>query len=347
VPDNPIPIPTPSLGATSLGYPGGTYPPSRRMGQFDKLQTGSFQVAAEDQLVSKRYFGLRHTDTFFDALVTSSAGQFYLISNAVQSGADGSLAAAPWLGAFQATPDGMVPDPRYVAWTGRAVQTLSAEGRVTYSLPDVANPEEFSFSDTDLEWKSANGDVQLSGALAGNGTQWRLPWREPDGTTGEIFYNQQGYRVEGTYYGEPVAGHIVLETMWGNENYGDTWWVRNRVGHWAFLVNNYADGSSEYGQFLCGEYGARGAVLVNEKGEEVLNTTNINAVENDDGRVVYDFGNGDQWEFISDPTRGFPAFGTTRLRVGSARRVNEERTIVDGNGTYLTAERMGETESFR
>jgi hypothetical protein len=316
------------------------------MGQFDRLQMGSFQVAARDQLVTNKYFGLRHTDTFFDALVTSGSGQFYLISNVVQSAPDGSLAAVPWLGAFQATLDGMVPDPRYVAWTGKAIQTVDSAGRVTYGLPEVANPEEFSFSDTEIEWKSANGDVHLRGTLAGNGTQWRLPWLEPDGTTGEILYHQQGYLVEGTYFGEAVTGHIVLETMWGNENYGDTWWVRNRVGHWAFLVNNYADGTSEYGQFLCGEYGARGAVLVNENGEEILNTTNINAVE-DDGRVVYDFGNGDQWEFIADPTRGFPTFGTTRLAVGSAKRVNEERAIVASNGTYLTAERMGGTEGFR
>jgi hypothetical protein len=97
------------------------------------------------------------------------------------------LNAVPWLGAFQATPGGMVPDPRYVAWTGRAVQTSTPEHRVTYALPDVAHPEEFSFDDTRLEWSSLNGDIHLSGSLAGNGTQWRLPWRDPEGATDEIF----------------------------------------------------------------------------------------------------------------------------------------------------------------
>lgn len=337
----------PTLGETSAGYPGDEYPKTRRMGQFDRLQLGGFTVVPEDQLVTKRYFGLRHTDTFFDALVTSDSGQFYLISNAVKSGADGSLTAAPWLGAFQASPDGMVPDPRYAAWTGRAVQTLTDGGRVTYSLPDMPNPEEFSFGATSLEWKSATGDVHLAGNLAGNGTQWRLPWREPDGATDEMFYNQQGYSVEGTYYGERVAGHVVLETMWGNRNYGDTWWVANRVGHWAFMVTNYADGTSEYGQFFCGEYGARGAVVVNEKGEEVVNTTNVNATDDERGRVVYDFGNGEQWEFVPDATRGFPPFGTTMLRVGSARRVDEKREIVNANGTYFTADHLGRSATFQ
>ncbi len=337
----------PPLGATALGYPGGEYPRPRRMGQFDKLQMGGFQVVAQDQLATRTYFGLRHTDTFFDALVTSASGQFYLISNAVQTAANGSMKAVPWLGAFQATPDGMVPDARYVAWTGAAVQTLTADNRVRYSLPDMANPEEFSFGDTSLEWKSTNGDIHLSGTLAGNGTQWHLPWREPDGQTDEMFYNQQGYHVEGTYYGESVTGHIVLETMWGNENYGDTWWVANRVGHWAFFVNNYDDGSSEYGQIMCGEYGARGAVIVNEKGDQVLHTTNVNATEDGDGRVLYEFGNGEKWEFNGDLTRSFPAFGTTRLRVGGAKRVNEQRGIVASNGTFFIADRLGQPEKFQ
>ena len=342
-----ISIPTPTLGSTSAGYAGGQYPKTRSMGQFDRLQVGSFQVAVEDQLITKRYFGLRHTDTFFDALLSSKDGQFYLISNAVQSTADGSLIAVPWLGAFQSTTEGMVPDSRYSPWTGAATQDMTPDNRVVYSLSEMGNPETFDFDEASLAWSSANQDIQLAGTLAGNGTQWRLPWREPDGNTSEIFYNQQGYNVQGTYYGELVTGHIVLETMWGNENYADTWWVRNRVGHWAFFVNNYGDGSSEYGQFLCGEYGARGAVVVNDKGEEVLKTTNINVAEDPEGRFVYEFGNGDKWEFVSDPTRSFPAFGTTRLLVGAARRLDEQREIVTANGTNMTAERIGRTETFQ
>ena len=83
-----ISIPRPTLGSTSAGYAGGQYPKTRSMGQFDRLQVRSLQVAVEDQLITKRYFGLRHTDTFFDALLSSKDGQFYLISNSVQSTAD-------------------------------------------------------------------------------------------------------------------------------------------------------------------------------------------------------------------------------------------------------------------
>jgi hypothetical protein len=331
---------------TTNGYPRGTYPSPRRMGQFDRLTIGSFQVVPEDQLVTQRYFGLRHTDTFFDALVTSTNGQFYLISNAVRSGADGSLAAVPWLGALQATPDGMAPDPRYAAWTGAAVQSLSSDKRVVYSLPDLASPEKLSFDGTSFVWTSARGDIHLDGERAGSGTQWLLNWRQPDGPTGEMFYNQHGYCVAGTYYGESVSGHVVLETMWGNENYGETWWLPNRIGHWAFFVNTYADGTSEYGQVLCGEYGARGAVIVDGKGDELVCTTNVNVSQETEDRLLYEFGNGDRWEFTSDPTRGFPPFGTTRLSVGSARRIGDERPIEASNGTHFIAERLVDHQPF-
>jgi hypothetical protein len=331
----------------SVGYPEGRYPDPRRMGQFDRLQLGAFTVVAEDQLTSRRYFGLHHTDTFVDALLMSTAGQFYLVSNAVQSDPGGSLVATPWLGAFRASPDGMVPDLRYVAWTGAATQSTRPDGRVRYSLGEGPDSEELSFSDSTLEWQDGAGRIGLSGALAGNGTQWRLPWREPDGSTGEILYSQQGYGVDGTYQGEAVSGHVVLETMWGNEHYGDSWWVKNRVGHWAFLVNNYADGTSEYGQILCGEYGARGAIIVNEQGEAVVNTTNVNASEDEVGVIRYELGNGEEWEFIAEPTRAFPEFATTRLSVGAARRVKESRQIIKANGTCITTERMPATEPFQ
>jgi hypothetical protein len=341
-------IPLPADVTTAInGYAGGTYPSPRRMGQFDRLTIGSFEVIPEDQLVTQRYFGMRHTDTFVDALLTSTSGQFYLISNAVRSDAGGSLAAVPWLGALKATPDGMVPDPRYVAWAGGAVQALSPDGQVVYSLPDNASPEQLAFDAASLAWSSETGDIRLVGERAGSGTQWLLGWRQPDGPTGEMLYNQQGYHVTGNYHGEAVSGHVVLETMWGNESYGSTWWLPNRIGHWAFFVNTYTDGSSEYGQVLCGEYGARGAVIVDGQGDELVCTTNVNVSQEAEDRLVYAFGNGERWEFTSEPTRGFPPFGSTRLSVGSARRIGDERELEAGNGTHFIAERLLDHRPFQ
>jgi hypothetical protein len=322
------------------GFPEGQYPTPRLEGMFDSLQVGSFHVLPQDQLTSKTYFGLRHTDTFFDALLTGSSGKFYLVSNVIKDAPDGSLAALPWLGADVSSDNGLVPDPRYKPWTGAATQTLTPGNAVEYSLSDTAGPEQFGFGERSFNWSTAEGGTHLTGTLAGQGTQWLLPTRDPSGNTDLIFYNQQGYTVEGTYLGEHVKGHVVIETMWGTADYPSTWWVQNRVGHWAFLVNNYADGSSEYGQILCGEYGARGAIIVNNKGQDVVNTTHLTSYAEANGNIVYDLGHGKKWEFVANPKRAFPLIGTTRLGVGYVKNLNARHRLVSGDAVYLTANRM-------
>lgn len=322
------------------GFPDGTYPTPRLDGMFDSLQVGSFHVEPQDQLTSKVYFGLRHTDTFFDALLTGSSGKFYLVSNVIKDAPDGSLTAAPWLGADVSSDTGLVPDPRYKPWTGSATQTLSPGNRLVYSLSDTATTERFGYGEKTFEWSTADGGTHLTGTQAGQGTQWLLPTRDPSGGTDEIFYNQQGYTVEGTYFGEHVKGHVVIETMWGTADYPSTWWVQNRVGHWAFLANTYADGSSEFGQILCGEYGARGAIIVNNKGQNVVDTTHVNAHAEASGNVVYDFGHGHRWEFVANPHRGFPPLGTTTLGVGYVKNLGSKQKLASGDAVFLTANRM-------
>jgi hypothetical protein len=333
-----------SAGEVPAGYPEGRYPDRRGMGQFDALQVAPFHVVAEDQLVNRKYFGLRHTDTFVDLLVATSSGQFYMIYNNVKSSADGTLSASTLVGGVRSSGDGLVADVRYEPWSGIAIQTRTPS-RIVYSIPDLADPEEVTFGADNLEWTSERGGIRLAGELAGNGTQWHHGWRRPDGETGEMFYTQQGYSVSGSYLGEPVTGHVVIETMWGNEHYPETWWVQNRVGHWAMFAINYDDGSSEYGQFLCGEYGARGAIVTDQAGRAVVQTTNINAVEEPDGRVSYQLGNGEKWEFVADLTRSLD-FPGTKLRSGAARRVDEARTILTANGSHFIARRLPPARAF-
>jgi hypothetical protein len=331
---------TTAIAQGPTGYPGGHYPTPHSEGQFDRLQVDSFKVTPSDQLATNKFFGLRHTDTFLDVLVTGTSGKFYLISNVVRDASDGSLTGAPWLGADVSSPTGLVPDPRYKPWTGSATQTLTSGNRLKYSVMSSAGPEHFSYGEQAFEYESANGDIHLTGSLAGQGTQWLLPWRDPTGATDEMFYNQQGYHVSGTYFGEHVSGHVVVETMWGNEDYAATWWVQNRIGHWAFLVNNYRDGSSEFGQILCGEYGARGAVIVNNKGQDLVDTTSLNATLKPDGHVLYDFGNDNRWEFTPVPTHGFPPIGRTKLAVGTVTRIGAHHKLDSGDAVYLIADRM-------
>jgi hypothetical protein len=327
------------------GYPGGTYAQPRRMGQFNWLKTAGFVVHPEDQVITRKYFGLRHTDTWFDAFVTGSSGNFYLFSHDVQSDADGALAAAGIIGGFRTTPSGLEPDERYGQWSGTVTQTLTPDNRIVYAATGPTSAEEVSFGETAFEWKSENGDIQLAGALSGQGTQWHHAWRRPDDDTGEMFYNQQGYSVEGTYFGESVSGHVMVETMWGNENYPNTWFVQNRIGHWASFMNDYDDGTSEFGQILFGEYGARGAVIVDNTGREIVCTTNLNAFEEADGQVRYEFGNGETWQFWVDPRIAL-SFPRTQLGFGGCKRVDEQRTIVKASGSYLTADHLPPPQPF-
>ncbi len=328
-----------------LGYSKGAYPEPRRMGQFNWLQMAGFTVHPADQVVTRSYFGLHHTDTWFDAFLTGSSGNFYLFSHNVKS-AEGKLGAAGIIGGFVATPSGLVPDERYGQWSGPVISELTTDNRITYSATGPTSGEEVSFGMTSFEWASENGDIQLTGQLCGQGTSWHHAWRRPDDETGEMFYNHQGYSVDGTYFGESVSGHVIVETMWGNENYTDTWFVQNRIGHWSSFMNNYEDGASEYGQILVGEYGARGAVIVDNAGRERVCTTNVNAFDAGKGNVRYEFGNGETWEFWVDP-RCALSMPRTSLGFGGCKRIGETRSIARASGSYLTADRLPPTQPFQ
>jgi hypothetical protein len=328
------------------GYTDGRYPEPHRMGQFNRLQVAGFEVRAEDQLATRTYFGLRHTDTWFDAFLVGESGTFYVVSHDVWSEPGGAMAAAGLIGGFRSSPEGMVADERSGQWAGAITQTLTADDQLVYAAQGPASPERVTFGASSLAWRADNGDIDIAGPLAGGGTQWHHAWRQPDGQTGEMFYNHQGYSVEGAYFGEAVSGHVIVETMWGNEHYMETWWVQNRIGHWSSFANDYDDGTSEYGQILCGEFGARGAIVVDNEGREVVCTTNVNTFEEADGRVRYEFGNGETWEFWVDPARAM-SFPRTKLGFGGCQRVGESRTILKASGSYLTADRLPSPQPFQ
>lgn len=314
------------------GFAAGRYPSHLRMGQFGTVLMGGYKIVPADQRVTSKYFGLRHTDTFLDATLTGSSGKFYFVSFVVGSGPDGALSAASWLQAMQSSPGGLVPDARYQFTPGPSTQSISAQGRLEYSLP----AQTFGFDERNFEWKSADGKIQLSGTLAGNGTQWLLPQRGSDDGTHVMFYSQQGYFVEGSYFGESVKGHVIVETTWGQERYGSSWWVRNRAGHFGLFVINYADGSSEFGQIMCGNQGDLGAVVVNEEGREVLNTKDVSVRQQSENVYLYGLA-GQQWNFTSDPSKRIEVAGTgTKLEVGRTHRVDESRKIVAANAIMIT-----------
>jgi hypothetical protein len=318
-------------------YPGGAYPSERRIGQFNSLQMGPVTVHPEDLSVDSNYFGMRHTDTGLNAFLTGATGEKYFVMHAARGEDDGSLAVA-MVNGFRTTPDGFAFDTRYSADWNEVSQTFS-DGRVVYSLKGATNAEEVKIGATDLEWKDVKGDIQLAGTLAGQGTQWRHAWRSPDNETGELLFNHHAYSVTGSYFGDEVSGHVLIEHYWGEKTYINTWYVQNRVGSWCCFTNDYEDGTSEHGDIFSGEYGMYGAIVTDNEGRAVLCSTNVNAFDEPDGGVRYEFGNGEVWKFTADPKREI-SFPRTRHSSGSIQRIGEKRTLVESNCNFQKQERF-------
>jgi len=337
---------------TYTGYPDGRYPDRRRIGQFNWLQISGFTVVPEDQLTSRVYDGMFHTDTWVNGFFHGADGAFSVYSHNLRTSPDGVMRPGMFsAGGSTAGPDGMVPEPRPGVDTGvtSAVQEL-VDGHLVYRITGSTGSEEVRFDGAALDWASANGRLRVTGPRCGQGAQWHHAWRRPDDATGEMLYCQHAYDVAGEYLGEPVHGLVLVETIFGDEqHYTDSWFTRCRVGNWGMFGNVYDDGTSEYGQFLRGEYGATGAVVVDDHGRETLNTVNVRVVERDGADLRYEFGDGEAWDFTADPRTiqqfGPPGEGTV-LVFGSCRRADETRTVVRSTATYLTAGRIPRTDQF-
>lgn len=325
-------------------YPDCTYPTPHRLGMFDNLQLGSFQYNAEDELVTKRYSGMPFQHVIWDFELNDDEGKFYLASPAIRADPDPSnLVAFPWLGVgFEEGPSGgLVPDPDYKSWGGAATQTMTPDGKMQYSATSANGVEVITNDPDTFEYTTENGAVNLTGKRSGGGTTWNLPWREPDGSTNTFLYNIEGYKVKGTWYGEQVTGHVVNENMWATVPYRASWWVRNRIGSWSFFSTEYKDGTSESGQFLCGEYGFRGAIVTNRKGKSTVNTTEINAYDKPYG-YLYELGNGERFKFVDDPG---PSSGTP-FHFGQAYRAGDKNKVKSSDGVGFTFGRQCTPQRF-
>ena len=327
--------PTPN---TPEPYPNCTYPSPHQLGMYDRMATSSWDFASPDVLATRTYLGMPHQHTIYDYFLRNDQGKFYLGSNAIL-GPGGSLTAFPWfgVGAFQGPgpggPPGLTPDPRTHAWTtgSPVTQTLTPDGKVQVDATTSASPggQQITYDRNSFKYAAANNEINLNGSQTGGGTNFNLPWREPNGNTNDFFYNVNSYKVEGTYQGEHVTGHVFVETMWSDVAYRASWWVRNRIGNWAFFDIDYKNGTSETGQFLCGEYGARGAIVTDQTGKSTVSTDRINASLKPNG-TKYRLGNGEKWKMVSDPNL---ALGT--IQIGAIRRSNEKRKIKSADAVQI------------
>ena len=323
----------PSSSVQPDPYPDCTYPTPHTLQMFDKLQLGSYAFSVSDELITNSYSGMPFQHVIWDFELYNDQGKFYLVSNAMRSNPTPSnLIAFPWLGqAFQEAPTGgLVNDPRYKPWGGVGTQTQVGDNLV-YSTTTANGLEQITDGPDTFEYTTANGDIYLKGTRSGNGTTWHLPWKEPNGATNAFLYNIEGYHVEGTWHGEHVSGHVVNENMWATVSYFAAWWVQNRIGSWSFFSTEYKDGTSESGQFLCGEYGFRGAIVTDRAGNSTVQTTGINTYDKPYGYLI-DLGNGEQFKFVDNPG---PSSGTP-FHFGQVYRTRDKNKVKSSDGVGFT-----------
>jgi hypothetical protein len=322
-----------------------------RMGQWERLQIGMFNPMPEDQGWDRKYYqSLRHTGTWFGPFLRNKSGQFQWTSYGFEDMDDSKgwtayrpimeAAGVPWkdmsdakgmmayqfMRTMKGSSKGLVRDAEYKPWAPTpAKYTLTADKKNQYTLQD--SPDVITFDEKTIHWNTNDGNVKLTGQLATPGVQLMWPWREPDGRTESMLYTAQWYKVEGTYYGEPVTGFIPIEQIWGDKNYVNTWWVKHREYYLILFATTYDDGTTESGVIQCERLTGRGAVIANSSGKAVLSTTELNLqpTKNAAGKVthvVYKFRDAPDWEFIADSDSAgiFYEFGTVK-RVGEKRKI--------------------------
>jgi hypothetical protein len=308
-------------------YGGDRYPTPLRSGQWESMLVGPFIPYAEDQDITRRYYGVPHRETFLNFKAWTDDGSICLVNDKMTSptvgGEGGALVASAWYptARIDAGVGKRTPDPRRAAFTGKAQHELTADGRNRYAAETTDGTDEILFDDKTVQLRAANGGIDLRGVRPTPAFQCLLPWRTPSGEADFMYYTTQPYLIEGTYFGQAVTGYSMVEHAWGNRTWLEHWWYRNRSGHFNnHSLTTYSDGTTELCLIFYGTYGARGALIVDSDNHVVVNTGEVNVERQAGGRYVYSFVDGPDWEFVPDhPDTNFP---------GTVKRVGETREVV-------------------
>jgi hypothetical protein len=322
-----------SLPNNAGPYPGNQYPQPLRLGMWNHIQLGAVTPYGEDLLNNKTYWGLSMYDMYSDVLVYDERGNFYVIV-VQERNINGGVHATFSIG-WHSSPTGLVPLGCTRAISGDMTQTLSSDNHLNYTGTDSAGQKEsITFGPKRYEWTSTDPNyINLHGYLPTQSIPYYLSWRDPKGGTDALYANLTQYVVTGTLCGMHVHGFTQQEHYWGPGGYGLSWWGQNRRGLYSFFTNKYSDGTFEHGVMFCGPYGARGAMVVNSKGETVLDSNQVNAQKSGPNglSVKLEFPGGQKWEIVNDPSQTLT--GTDAL-FGTFKRVGDKRKIVEHVGSY-------------
>ena len=339
----------------------------RSLPQPDHWAMGIFDPLGQDLLITKKYYGLSHADTWLDVFVRDGAGTWFVDAQhmtqwtcpdtllLVITGPGCELGPQMSPGGFNSglvsQPLGiaMVPNPLWRAWTGHDTQTVLPDDHVEWTIPASFQTQHLIYGPQQFAWTSNDGTIDLTGTLVSPGSWYYLPTQtQAGGDTSNMYYDNAYYKVSGMYSGKHVTGYTIIENLWDNVSYDDTWWVKHRAGNWTAWTTTYANGTTQYGQFFCGPYGARGAVISDNKGRDVLQTNSINAyTEQADAtgtpqKIRFALSNGQQWQYIGDPSATIlpqDALGTS-LSLGIVEPVGSTEKVISASAVQLTAGKM-------
>jgi len=294
------------------------------------------EARGEDFLPTKTWFGLGLQHCYLYGGYRDDTG----VLHAVERKFIGPMSAGLWL--MHARDGSLRIDPASLRTArGETKREMSPEGLVyTDQLMRRAGPGQTAAADTTLDLRIApdrltwsEGDLfTLDGAMVSPGIQFYTP-----SETQPMFYVSFLFRQEGTILGRPVSGYTLFDQAYWPHGYDwkDYRFFNDLQVAWEVFVNEYDDGSLEWGHLCFGRQNFSFAAVLGDHGPRVLTTDLTAAVDLGEnewaGRAVFDAG-GQEWEWTPDDGGQLTEFsaarwGGYRAQAGSTRRRGETGNV--------------------
>ncbi|KZS61295.1 hypothetical protein A4G26_11165 [Mycobacterium kansasii] len=303
---------------------------------------GFFRPEADQGVVTRSYFGLVLEGTWFYGILRTEDGRSYALLRKAVGYTTRDIA-------IMASDDiGLRADRRSAqACIGGKVRRDFVDG---YDLTAGGSARGANFEvrlgDSDCTWQEQGTEgplLDIHGGLAAPGFHVYVPWRNGPGEAGTIgepgalYYTSTPYFAEGTMFGEPVTGFFAVDQSYlphGVDWNNSAIWMRLQGG-WNVFANEYADGSVEWGHMSIGADRFRFAAVASSDAI-LVDSRSVDAEIDwrDDefvDRITFDVGDGQPWEFVTDPNGQMVEFSAARPgwsgHAGLLRRVGETRTL--------------------
>lgn len=221
------------------------------------------------------------------------------------------------------------------SYAGPIAQKLDTRAHRLAGGGEVPEPRSFALEITRdaASWQEADL-LDLRGHMIGPGLQWYTPWPQKGGA----FYTARMFRVSGTLLGREVEGFMGFDQYCFPPGfaYANDPFVQDVELSYIVFGNEYEDGTIEVGHMFHG-HGHWGAAMVNNAhGPIILASDPWSEITARDERgyaahILYEV-NGEQWEFIADPSARMPDFGEGVAKnpgqEGRFQRVGETRRAI-------------------